>query len=235
MKGRYAFETYAKDRDHLYYVYIFVVKGNGITAVVDTGVESVPKMNEGAGFLLTELMSQSPGEESETILEKARVAGADVDYVLLTHCHYDHCSRLDLFPKATVVVPSRAWEVWHVEANGADYLHEGFLAEIEALHSQGRLLLAGDEQVVVPGIGVRWVGGHCPCSQFVYVNTLGGVAVITGDAVQLYDNLTQNDPIGIWMNLEECREAIDVAREADVLVAGHDPAVMDRFPDGVIG
>ena len=119
--------------------------------------------------------------------------------------------------------------------NKAVYLHQGFLDELESLHEQGRLTLL-DEGLVVPGIGVRRVGGHSPCSQFIYVNTPGGVAVLTGDTVQMYANLEQNDPIGIWMDDDECRRALEIARhEPDLLVPGHDPRVLERYPGGVIG
>jgi len=234
VKGRYAYRNYAKDRDHLYYIYVTVIEGNGLTALVDTGMESVEEMNRGAGFLLSELISQEAGEDTASILARAKVVAEDVGYVFLTHCHYDHCSKLHMFPNATVVVPERGWKTWHKEPEGANYLHSGFLEYMESLHADGRLLLL-DEGVVVPGIGVRWVGGHSPCSQFVYVNTAKGVAVLTGDTVQTYANLEQNDVIGIWVDDEQCWRALDIAREdADILVPGHDPMVLEEFPDGVI-
>jgi glyoxylase-like metal-dependent hydrolase (beta-lactamase superfamily II) len=234
VKGRYAYRTYAQDRDHLYYVYIFVIEGNGITALVDTGMESVDEMNRGAGFLLTEPVTEESGEDTASILARANVAPEDVDYVLLTHCHYDHCSNLPMFPGAIVVVPAAGWLAWHEAVDGAVYLHDGFLPYLESLHSSGRLTLL-DEGLVVPGIGVRWVGGHSPCSQFIYVNTERGVAVITGDAVQMYANVEQNDAIGIWVDDDQCWRALAIAREdPDLLIPGHDPRVLAEFPGGVI-
>jgi len=235
IKGRYAYRTYAKDRDHLYYVYVFVIKGNGITALVDTGMESVDEMNRGAGFLMTEPVSQQPGEDVASILDRVAIAAEQVDFILLTHCHYDHCSQLSMFPNAQVVVPQHAWDIWRSTPDGAVYLHEGFLDELETIHEQGRLLLL-DRGLVAPGIGVRWVGGHSPCSQFIYVNTPEGVAVIAGDTVQMYANVELNDPIAIWTDDDECSRALEIARdEPDILVPGHDPLVLEKHPDGVIG
>jgi glyoxylase-like metal-dependent hydrolase (beta-lactamase superfamily II) len=192
-------------------------------------------MNRGAGFLLTELLSQQPGEDTASILDRAGIVADQVDHVLLSHCHYDHCSQLSLFPNARVVVPRKAWDVWHDTPDGAVYLHEGFLDELASIREQDRRLLL-DEGLVVPGIGVRRVGGHSPCSQFIYVNTAGGVAVLTGDTVQMYANVEQNDPIGIWMDDEECWRALEIARkEPDILVPGHDPLVLERHPGGVVG
>jgi len=234
VKGRYAYRNIWKNRDHLYVVYIAIVQAPNMTAIVDTGVANIAKMNEGAGFLLTKPMWQEPGEDTLSILEKAGIVGEAVDYVFLTHCHYDHCSNLNLFPNANIVIPEHAWNVWHEQPDGANYLHDGFLEELEDLNAAGRLIRC-DEGLITPGIGVRYVGGHCPCSQFVYINTEQGVAVLTGDTVQMVANLEQNDVIGIWYDDEECWNALDIARStADIVLPGHDPRVFERYPNGII-
>ena len=196
VKGEHAYAHYARDRDHIFTIYVTVIRGNGLTAIVDTGMESLEQMNRMAGFLMSELISQEPGEDTTSILERAGVAGQEVDYVLLSHCHYDHCSNLGLFPNARVVIPERAWKTWHEQTDGAVYLHEGFLQEMESLYAEGRLVLA-DEGLVAPGLGVRWVGGHSPCSQFILGNTAQGVAALTGDTIQMNSNLEQEDIIAI--------------------------------------
>lgn len=232
--GQYAYYTLARERDHLFCLYVSVVQGNGLTALVDTGMESVDEMNRMAGFLMTEPIVQDAGEDTPSILRRAGVSVQDVDWVLLTHNHYDHCSNLPMFPHARVAIPERAWRAWHEEPEGAVYLHPGHLAYLESLHAQGRVLLL-DEGTVAPGIGVRWVGGHTICSQFVYVNTGHGVALFTGDTVQMYGNVAHDDIIAIHDNAAECRRALDIARqEADILLPGHDPLVLDQHPDGVV-
>ncbi len=234
VKGRYAFRHYAKDRDHQYDIYIGVIRGRGLVALVDTGMASVDEMNRGAGFLLSELISQGPGEDTLSILAREGLSPSEVQYVLLTHCHYDHCSNLPLFPNARVVIPETAWRVWHEQPDGAAYLHAGFLEHLHAVRAEGRLMLT-DEGLVLPGIGVRRVGGHSPCSQFIYVNTERGVVVLTGDTVQMYANLEADDTVGIWMDEEECRRALQIARStADIVIPGHDPRVWVEHPAGVV-
>ena len=212
--GKYAYHDYAVERDHPFTLYVSVIQGNGLTALVDVGMKSVAAMNRDAGFLMTALIAQEPGEDVPGILTKAKIDAADVDYIFLTHAHYDHCSNLALFPNATVVIPAYAWRLWHEEPERAIYLHAGFLSELEALQSQERLLLL-DEGVVAPGLGVRWVGGHSICSQFIYVNTARGVAVFTGDTVQMYANIAHNAIIGIYDDAAQCQRAIETARAGD--------------------
>jgi glyoxylase-like metal-dependent hydrolase (beta-lactamase superfamily II) len=234
VKGRYAFRHYAKDRDHPYAIYIGVIRGADLVALVDTGMASVEEMNRGAGFLLSRPITQQPGEDTLSILARAGVSPSEVGYVFLTHCHYDHCSNLPLFPHAQVVIPETAWRVWHSEPQGAAYLHAGFLEHLHTVHAEGRLLLM-DEGLVVPGIGVRRVGGHSPCSQFIYVNTQRGVGVLTGDTVQMYANLEQDDTVGIWMDDDECRQALAIARSsAGFVLPGHDPRIWEQYRDGVV-
>lgn len=234
VKGQYAYRTYAKDREHTFTIYIGILQGHGITALIDTGVESVDEMNRGAGFLLSELITQQPSETTASILKAANINPSQVNYVFLTHCHYDHCSQLPLFPNAHIVIPEHAWHTWHHQENGAVYLHAGFLQHLEHLHDK-QLLVLSDEGLILPGIGVRWVGGHSPCSQFIYANTGKGVAVFTGDTVQMYGNLEQNDPIGIWVNDEQCWNALNIARTtADFIIPGHDPRVLKIYPEGLI-
>jgi glyoxylase-like metal-dependent hydrolase (beta-lactamase superfamily II) len=238
VKGPYAYGTYARDRDHAFTLYISVIQGHGITALVDVGMASVAEMNRQVAFLLSEPITQGEDETLSAILSRAGITTEDVNVVFLTHCHYDHGSNLPLFPNATAVIPAHAWEVWHTQPDGAVYLHPGFLKHLETLEAEGRLHLAGADNsldIIHPGLGVRWVGGHSPCSQFIYVNTDRGVVAFTGDTVQMYGNLAHDDIVAICGDKAQCRRALEIAREsADILVPGHDPAILERFPDGIV-
>ncbi len=231
--GRYAYKHLFQDRDHSFFLYISVISRPGFTALVDVGMQDVAEMNRGAGFLMTELIHQEPDEDLLSILNQAERTPQEIDMILLTHCHYDHCSNLDVFPRARVVIPRQAWLDWHTDPQTAVYLHEGLLSELEALEQQGRLILE-DEGLVTPGIGVRRMGGHSRCSQFIYANTSQGVAVFSGDTVQMFGNLEQDDIISICEDEAECWRALEIARaEADLLIPGHDPLVLERYPGGL--
>lgn len=234
VKGEFAFRTLDRETDHGYTIYIGVIKGHGINALVDTGMVSVDEMNRGAGFLMTELITQQPGEDTLSIVAKAGLKPEDINYIFLTHCHYDHCSMAVAFPNASVVVPQIAWEAWHASPENTRYLHEGFLAYLEELHRAGRLILSRDG-AVLPGIGTIWVGGHSVCSQLVLVNTRQGVVMNGGDAIQMYRNVQENDIIFICDDPPLGWRALDLGRrEADILLPGHDPTVADKYPDHII-
>ena len=106
---------------------------------------------------------------------------------------------------------------------------EDYLATNGPIHDE---LLAWI-QLAAPGLGVRWVGGHSICSQFIYVNTQKGLVLFSGDTVQMYKNVELDDPVAICHDVVQCRAALALARtDVDVLLPGHDPKILLRFPGG---
>ena len=70
------------------------------TVVVDT---SVPRAGSAAEFI-GEDFSRTPGQDPANALSAAGVDPHDVEFVVLTHLHWDHAGNCDLFPDATVLV-----------------------------------------------------------------------------------------------------------------------------------
>jgi glyoxylase-like metal-dependent hydrolase (beta-lactamase superfamily II) len=96
--------------------------------------------------------------------------------------------------------------------------------------------LAADDAEILPGIRTMWLGGHTPCSQAVLVQTEIGRVALTGDTVSLLANFERGVPVGVAVDYQQCRDAMNRLRQAaDVVVPSHDPSVFTRFPNGVIG
>ena len=65
------------------------------------------------------------------------------------------------------------------------------------------------------------------------MNTQKGLVVFGGDTVQMYKNVELDDPVAICHDVVQCREALaSVRTDVDVLIPGHDPKVLSRFPGG---
>jgi glyoxylase-like metal-dependent hydrolase (beta-lactamase superfamily II) len=115
----------------------------------------------------------------------------DVEIALASHLHFDHVggftTRLDsgdivpAFPNARYVVRSDEWEdATHPhERNRASYLQDDFVP----LKPAGLLDLFDGDREIMPGVRVRWTGGHARSHQVVMIESGGRTAVFTADMI----------------------------------------------------
>jgi glyoxylase-like metal-dependent hydrolase (beta-lactamase superfamily II) len=223
--------------------FVFLLRGDdGSIGLVDTGVRDVHEINpfvvNGVGQRGRFRMDMAT-QSIPRLLRQEGVDPADVNYVLLTHLHYDHASNVKLFPNARFLVSRAGWhltldppapELTPDVAFPRDVI--GYLAG----EARDRLILADDEEPeILPGIGAFYVGGHTPCSQAITVQTKQGIAVFPGDTVFYYENLDKNHPVGLAVSIVECYQAMERIREiGGILVPPHDPRLLQKHPDGVI-
>jgi len=124
-------------------------------------------------------------------LADAGLAVDDIEIALASHLHFDHAggftTRTDsgeirpTFPNARYVVRDQEWEdATHPhERNRASYLQDDFVP----LKTAGVLdLVAGDAEIM-PGVRVRWTGGHARSHQVVMLESGGRTAVFTADMI----------------------------------------------------
>lgn len=198
------------------------------TVVVDAGFTAEVGKKRGRNHL------RCPTEG----LRELGIDSARVSHVVLTHLHYDHVGNLTKFPKATFVVQDEEMAFWTgryagrghfrtlVEADDVLYLvRENF---------EGRLRFVDGYEEVLPGIEVHKAGGHSTGLQMVRVSTARGRVVLASDAAHFYRNIDEDRPFSIVADLPRMYDAFDLARSlADspgLVVPGHDPLVMERFP-----
>jgi N-acyl homoserine lactone hydrolase len=223
--------------------YLFVLRrDDGAVMLVDTGLRDVeeiqPLVIAGVGIQGRFRMDMAT-QNIPLLLRQERIEPSDVEYVFLTHLHYDHCSNARLFPNARFVVSRTGWRRTLDPPHPAlvpDVLFPRDVLAYLAGEARDRLILADDEAPeIVPGIGAFYVGGHTMCSQAITVQTQQGLAVFPGDTVFYYENLEENHPVGLAVDIAECYRAMDrIRRTAKLLVPPHDPELLRRFPDGVI-
>lgn len=203
---------------HTYFLYIWLIEGGERPMIVDTGPKDIEGFNKATEKYIPVGVTQHPDETTLGALAMAGVAPEDVSYVFITHTHGDHFTNHDLFPNAKVVVNRNAFP-------------EGVQSAPENLRE--RLVLVEDEEVL-PGIRTFHLGLHSPDSQGIAIDTAKGTVVLSGDVAYMFENLEKDRPIRAE-DIEGCREALRTLKShGDIVLPGHDPSILDRYPGGVI-
>ncbi|HYW45772.1 MAG TPA: N-acyl homoserine lactonase family protein [Bryobacteraceae bacterium] len=208
---------------------IWLVRGNGHNILVDSGFYREQFFRQ---WKVRDFVKPSDA------VKRAGVAPEDITDVIVTHMHWDHADGMDLFPKARIWLQKDELEYYAGEAWQSSRTHGGIdpddvLAAVK-LNTDGRVgLVNGDAQEVLPGVTCYTGGKHTYASQFVAVNTAGGIVVLASDNVYLYENLEKHVPIAATLDAASNLRAQDrmkqLAGGPEWIIPGHDPAVMTRF------
>jgi len=224
------------------FFFFILRRDDGRVMLVDTGMRDVDEINPlvtaGAGERGRFRMDMT-AQAVPLLLRREGIDPAEVEYVFLTHLHYDHCSNASLFPNAKFVVSRTGWHRTLDPAYAAlapDVIFPRDVLAYLAGEARDRLILADDEAPeIIPGVGAFYIGGHTLCSQAITVHTRKGLAVFPGDTIFYYENLEKNHPVGLAVDIVQCYRAMErVRRVADILVPPHDPALLTRYPGGVV-
>lgn len=230
----------------------WVIRGNGHTLLLDSGFYR--------DKFLREWRPENFIKPSEAI-GKLGIKPEDVTDIILSHAHWDHADGTDLFPNAQVWIQKDEYQyytgaAWQPDldnrpttpqARRADGEKHGgidpddMMALLKA-NLDGRLqFVNGDDQEVLPGIRCYTGGKHTYQSQYCSVNTRVGTVILASDNMYLYENLEKHAPIAQTLDAASNLRAQDrmkqLATKSSLIVPGHDPAVMQKFPkiaDGVV-
>jgi glyoxylase-like metal-dependent hydrolase (beta-lactamase superfamily II) len=207
-----------------------LLRSQGKMVLVDTGIGT--KLNE------TQRTRHFPGDYGH-LLRRLRTMGVqpeDVDIVVNTHLHFDHCGwntanvhgrPLPTFPNATYYIQRGEYEAaMHPnERTRGAYLPDNYAPLAEA----GRIDLVDGERRVTPEITLLPTPGHTADHCSVAIASGGETAIYIGDLVQHAAQIERNAWIPAYdvlplVTLETKKALFDRAlRERWLIVSVHAP------------
>ncbi len=169
------------------------------SVVVRTGSHTV-LIETGVGNKLSEKMVKIYGQPAELLrqLNAAGIAPEDVDIVINSHLHFDHCGWNTVrqgdkiaatFPKAKYYVQEGEWKHAHENQRDAvSYITENY----DPLVESGQMTLLHGDAEIVPGVSVSVYPGHTRNMQAVRVHSGGLTACYISDLIPTSAHLDLN-------------------------------------------
>lgn len=152
-----------------------LLRGEGRTILVDAGVGSKLNQKERAIYGLT------GATDLRQSLATAGVGPDEIDTVILTHLHLDHCgwctardahgTLVPSFPCARHIVQAREWEAAHAAhpLTRGSYMHDDY----DPLEQAGLLELVDGDTAVTPSVRTILTGAHSAGHQCVMLESGG--------------------------------------------------------------
>jgi len=149
----------------------------------------------------------------------------DIDIVLISHLHWDHCCGNDLFPKAEFIVQKRELE----SAKNPIPLFSPIYVK-KFIHDFPYTVIDGDKEIV-KGVSAILVPGHSEGFQGVLVDAEKDQYFLAGDNIALFESLKHSPywPSGLFVNLREYYASLDkIAKLGATILPGHDIQVFEK-------
>jgi glyoxylase-like metal-dependent hydrolase (beta-lactamase superfamily II) len=208
--------------------FVWLVRGEAGTFVIDTGFDAAAAA--GRGRQLTTPVADG--------LKALGVEAREVADVIITHMHYDHAGNHHLFAAARYHLQDAEMAFCTGRAMTHAALRQAYalgdVTEMTAKVFGGRVAFHAGDDELAPGLSLHLIGGHTAGMQAVRVWTRRGWLVLASDSAHFYANMDEGRPFPIVHDvaamLEGHRTLKALAGADDLVIPGHDPLVLTRFP-----
>jgi N-acyl homoserine lactone hydrolase len=181
-------------------------------------------------------MERDEHEDPLGAIERLGLKPEDIDIVVNTHLHWDHCFNNDLFPKARILVQAEELRHAILPLPSQSVFYESQLIGMTPpwIRVLDRIEAVEGTLEIEDGITLVPLPGHTPGFQAVLVELAGGRCAIAGDLCPLFENWLGSEraphiPPGIHVNLADCYDSYrKLGALADMVLPGHDLKVLEK-------
>ena len=205
-------------------IYCWYIAGSEQTVIVDTGemqpIQSAEREENIGGKIYT----------FEEGLAKWNLTPEDVDIVIHTHLHNDHCENDYKCVNAKFYIHEKELESIH-NPHPLDFRYlEDYIEDIE---ENGQIEIVSDDIEILPGISLLHTPAHTEGGLSILIDTLDGKAIITGFCVIMENLFPPKEikamemdviPPGTHINAYEAYDILQKTKNmADIIIPLHEP------------
>jgi len=214
-------------------IYTWYIEGGEKTILVDTGEMSPIQSEDREASIGGKIYTFEEG------LARWNLTPEDVDIIIHTHLHNDHCENDYKCVNARIYVHEKELVAIH-DPHPLDFRYlEDYIEDVE---ENGQIEIVKEDQTIVPGISVMHSPAHTRGGMTVLIDTAQGSAAITGFCV-IEENLNPPEqiramemeviPPGTLINAYDAYDILmKVKTAADIIIPLHEPryAGVDTIP-----
>ena len=227
-------------------VHCWLVQGDGVNILVDSGMAEI-------ATITSRLRVEGWGGGHTSLVKALAAEGLvpdDINFVVLTHLHFDHAENLDLFPNACVVVQRRElFAAVDPVPSQRIFYWKSTINNLLARKRPGQLRLVDGDTEFLPGLSLLFVPSHTEGMQVVLVQTSKGRAALVSDLGDHYRYWFPADPratatpqrslsdVFLTGNIRSESERDwqaamrRVTENSDIVVPAHDFRIPKRIPE----
>ena len=164
----------------------------GLNSILIRGGQKTILIETGIGNKLSEKLKKiyDPKEQLLDNLHHAGLAPEDIDIVINSHLHFDHCGwntvyregkAVATFPRARYFVQEGEWKHarLQLERDRVSYISDNY----DPLVSSGQMQLLNGAAEIAPGISVAVYPGHTRNMQAIFIRSGGKTACYISDLI----------------------------------------------------
>ena len=152
-------------------------------------------------------------------LEQRDLGIEDIDIVILTHLHWDHCQNADLFSQARVLIHPKEIDYAN-NPNPADTNSASYFAD---MIRKLKVEPISDGDTVVEGVSIIDTPGHTKGHIGVVADVGGEKVLVAGDALPDGGTVRRRLPYNVFWDVKDAAESVEkMLASSHVFYPGHD-------------